>query len=64
MSRARIAATSPAATDALLDDADARIASTVLRAELIAACRQIADADHDRAATEDRILAGVISRFG
>jgi len=64
MARARTAATSPAAIEALLDDADARIASTVLRAELIAACRQIADADHERASTEDRVLAGVISRFG
>ena len=45
-------------------DADARIASTVLRAQLIAACRQVADADSDRDASEDRVLAGIITRFG
>ena len=64
MARVRSAATSPALMDALLDDADARIASTVLRAQLIAACRQVADADSDRDASEDRVLAGIITRFG
>ena len=64
MARARSAAASPALMDALLDDADARIASTVLRAQLIAACRQVADADSDRDASEDRVLAGIITRFG
>ncbi|MGD9703635.1 MAG: hypothetical protein AB7Q42_11315 [Acidimicrobiia bacterium] len=63
IARARAAMASPALTDALLDDADARIASTVLRAQLIAACRQVADADDDRAASEDRMLARIITRF-
>jgi uncharacterized tellurite resistance protein B-like protein len=64
MARARAAITSPALAGALLDEAAVRISSRVLRAELVAACRQVADADDDRAADEDRVLAGIITRFG
>ncbi len=50
--------------EALIEDIDRRIASRVLRAELVAAARNVADADGDRAAAEDRVIAKVISHFG
>ncbi len=50
--------------EALLADIDGRIASRVLRSELVAAARSVADADGDRAASEDRIIAKVIAHFG
>jgi uncharacterized tellurite resistance protein B-like protein len=62
--KVRAAISSPEATDALLQSIDERIASTVLRAELVGASRQIADADGSRSNTEDRILARVIAHFG
>ena len=49
---------------ALLDEIDQRIASRVLRAQLVAEARSVADADHDRAAAEDRVIAKIINRFG
>ena len=48
----------------LLDEIDGRIASRVLRSELVAAARDVADADGERTASEDRVIAKVINRFG
>jgi uncharacterized tellurite resistance protein B-like protein len=63
-SRVRTAMQSPDTVANLIDDIDARIASRVLRSELVSAARDVADADGTRTVSEDRIVAKVIHRFG
>jgi uncharacterized tellurite resistance protein B-like protein len=50
-------------TDSLLDDIDARIASTVLRGSLFSAARDVAGIDHDIAPEEESLLGQVAARF-
>jgi uncharacterized tellurite resistance protein B-like protein len=50
-------------TDALLDDIDDRIASTVLRQSLFSAARDVAGVDHDIAPEEESLLGQVAVRF-
>ena len=50
-------------TDELLDDIDARIASTVLRQSLFSAARDVAGIDHDIAPEEESLLGQVAVRF-
>jgi hypothetical protein len=50
-------------TDALLDDIDKRIASSVLRSSLFSAARDVADVDHDIAPEEESLLSQVAVRF-
>ncbi len=64
VARVRAAETTEGGVVALIADVDRRIASRVLRSELVAAARSVADADGDRASTEDRVLAKVIAHFG
>ena len=49
--------------DALLDDIDNRVASTVLRSELFSAARDVAGADHLVEFSERRMLARIAERF-
>lgn len=64
VARVRSAVATPGGVDALVDDIDGRIASRVLRAELVSLARGVADSDGDRPASEDRMLAKIISHFG
>ena len=50
-------------TEALLDDIDGRIASTVLRHSLFPAARDVAGVDHDIASEEESLLGQVAARF-
>ncbi len=50
-------------TEALLDDIDDRIASTVLRHSLFSAARDVAGVDHDIANEEESLLGQVAARF-
>ena len=50
--------------DALLDDIDSRVTSTVLRAALFSAARDVAGADHDVDAIEQGLLGQIAARFG
>jgi uncharacterized tellurite resistance protein B-like protein len=50
-------------TDKLLDDIDARVASTVLRHSLFSAARDVAGIDHDIAPEEESLLGQVAVRF-
>jgi hypothetical protein len=50
-------------TEALLDDIDARVASTVLRQSLFSAARDVAGVDHHIAAEEESLLGQVAVRF-
>jgi uncharacterized tellurite resistance protein B-like protein len=52
------------AEEALLDEIDGRISSTVLRRELFSAARDVADVDHDIVPAEESLLAQVAARFG
>lgn len=63
MAKVREARVTPGGTAALLDEIDARIASRVLRSELVAACREVAHADHDLAPEEAGLLATIEARF-
>ena len=49
--------------DALLDDIDARVASTVLRSALFSAAREVAGADHELDADEESLLGQIAARF-
>jgi uncharacterized tellurite resistance protein B-like protein len=49
--------------DALLDDIDARVASTVLRHSLFSAARDVAGVDHDIDPVEESLLGQVAARF-
>ena len=50
-------------TEALLDDIDDRIASTVLRHSLFSAARDVAGVDHNIAGEEESLLGQVAARF-
>ena len=50
-------------TEALLDDIDDRIASTVLRHSLFSAARDVAGVDHKIASEEESLLGQVAARF-
>ena len=50
--------------DALLDDIDSRVASSVLRHSLFSAAREVADADHARDDAEESLLGQLAARFG
>ena len=50
-------------TDALLDDIDSRISSSVLRHSLFSAARDVAGIDHDIAPVEESLLGQVAARF-
>lgn len=52
------------AVEAMLDDIDARITSTVLRQALFSAARDVATADRDITPAEEALLAQVAARFG
>lgn len=64
MAKVRAARLDPDGIGPLLDEIDGRIASRVLRAELLAACREIADVDRARAAEETLVLGAIEMRFG
>lgn len=49
--------------DALLDSIDARISSSVLRASLFSAARDVAGADHDLDQREQNLLGQLAARF-
>ena len=49
--------------EALLDDIDRRVASTVLRAALFSAARDVAGADHEVDAVEESLLGQIAARF-
>ena len=57
------AALADRSVDALLDDIDERVVSSVLRAELFSAARDVAGADHDIDADEENLLAQIAARF-
>ena len=49
--------------EALLDDIDRRVASTVLRSALFSAARDVAGADHAVDADEESLLGQIAARF-
>lgn len=49
--------------EALLDDIDNRVASTVLRAALFSAARDVAGVDHEVDADEESLLGQIAARF-
>jgi uncharacterized tellurite resistance protein B-like protein len=51
-------------TDALLDDIDSRIVSSVLRHSMFSAARDVAGVDHAIAPVEESLLGQVAARFG
>jgi len=57
------AAVSAGRTDALLDDIDGRIASSVLRRALFSAARDVAGVDRDIAPEEESLLGQLAARF-
>ena len=50
-------------TEALLDDIDSRIVSSVLRHSMFSAARDVAGVDHDLAPVEESLLGQVAARF-
>ncbi len=50
-------------TEALLDDIDSRIVSSVLRQSLFSAARDVAGVDHDLVPVEESLLGQVAARF-
>jgi uncharacterized tellurite resistance protein B-like protein len=50
-------------TDALLNDIDQRIVSSVLRQSLFSAARDVAGVDHDLVPEEESLLGQVAARF-
>lgn len=50
-------------TEALLDDIDSRIVSSVLRQSMFSAARDVAGVDHDIASVEESLLGQVAARF-
>jgi uncharacterized tellurite resistance protein B-like protein len=62
MAKVRAAVTADE-TDALLDDIDSRISSSVLRHSLFSAARDVAGIDHDIAPEEESLLGQVAARF-
>jgi len=57
------AATESGEVEALLDDIDGRVASTVLRQSLFSAAREVADVDHELDAEEESLLGQLAARF-
>ena len=57
------AATESGEVEALLDDIDGRVASTVLRQSLFSAAREVADVDHELDAAEESLLGQLAARF-
>ena len=57
------AALSAHAIDELLDDIDARVASTVLRGAMFSAARDVAGVDHDLDPAEESLLGQIAARF-
>ncbi len=57
------AALSTHKVEALLDDIDGRVASTVLRAALFSAARDVAGIDHEVDADEESLLGQIAARF-
>lgn len=57
-------AVSEHSVEALLDDIDDRISSSVLRQSLFSAARDVAGVDHDLAPEEESLLGQVAARFG
>ncbi|CAN0463648.1 unnamed protein product [Phaeothamnion confervicola] len=51
-------------TDALLDDIDERVTSSVLRQSLFSAARDVAGVDHEIDEAEESLLGQVAARFG
>ena len=51
------------AVDALLDDIDGRVSSSVLRSALFSAARDVAGVDHDVDAAEVSLLGQIAARF-
>ncbi len=51
------------AVEALLDDIDGRVTSSVLRSALFSAARDVAGADHDLDAAEESLLGQIAARF-
>ncbi len=51
------------AVEALLDDIDSRVASSVLRGALFSAARDVAGADHALDAAEETLLGQIAARF-
>ncbi len=49
--------------EALLDDIDERVSSSVLRSALFSAARDVAGADHDLDAAEESLLGQIAARF-
>jgi uncharacterized tellurite resistance protein B-like protein len=62
MAKVRAAVTADE-TEALLDDIDSRISSSVLRQSLFSAARDVAGIDHDIAPEEESLLGQVAARF-
>lgn len=50
--------------DALVDDIDQRVTSTVLRASLFSAARDVAGVDRSLSPAEENLLAQLAARFG
>jgi uncharacterized tellurite resistance protein B-like protein len=63
MAKVRAAALSDAGVDALVDDIDRRITSTVLRASLFSAARDVAGVDRSLSSGEEQLLAQLAARF-
>ena len=57
------AALEESSVEALLDDIDGRVSSTVLRQSLFSAARDVAGVDHKIDAAEQSLLAQVAARF-
>ena len=51
------------AVEALLDDIDGRVTSSVLRSALFSAALDVAGADHDLDAAEESLLGQIAARF-
>ena len=58
------AALSSHTEDTLLDDIDRRVVSTVLRAALFSAARDVAGVDHEVDSDESSLLGMIAARFG
>jgi uncharacterized tellurite resistance protein B-like protein len=63
MARVRTAVASPGGVHTLLDEIDGRITSSVLRASLFSAARDVAGADSDLSDVERDLLGQLAARF-
>lgn len=64
MAKVRAAILAPDGVDALVDDIDRRITSSVLRASLFSAARDVAGVDRSMSPGEEGLLAQLAARFG